>query len=37
MIINKPICVTGASGFIASYVIRELLDMVILCELQFAA
>lgn len=26
MITNKPICVTGASGFIASYVIRELLD-----------
>ena len=26
MITNKPICVTGASGFIASYVIRKLLD-----------
>jgi dihydroflavonol-4-reductase len=26
MITNKPICVTGASGFIASYVICELLD-----------
>ena len=26
MVTNKPICVTGASGFIASYVIRELLD-----------
>ena len=26
MITNKPICVTGASGFIASYLIRELLD-----------
>lgn len=26
MITNKPICVTGASGFIASYVSRELLD-----------
>lgn len=26
MITDKPICVTGASGFIASYVIRELLD-----------
>lgn len=26
MIANKPICVTGASGFIASYLIRELLD-----------
>jgi len=26
MITNKPICVTGASGFIASYIIRELLS-----------
>jgi dihydroflavonol-4-reductase len=26
MLTNKPICVTGASGFIASYIIRELLD-----------
>jgi len=26
MITDNPICVTGASGFIASYVIRELLD-----------
>jgi len=26
MITDKPICVTGASGFIASYVICELLD-----------
>lgn len=26
MITNRPICVTGASGFIASYLIRELLD-----------
>ena len=26
MVTNKPICVTGASGFIASSVIRELLD-----------
>jgi len=26
MITNKPISVTGASGFIASCVIRELLD-----------
>jgi len=26
MITNKPICVTGASGFIASYIIRKLLE-----------
>ena len=26
MITDKPICITGASGFIASYVICELLD-----------
>ena len=26
MISNKPVCVTGASGFIASHIVKELLD-----------